>query len=139
MNPRIVVDTGPLVAAFDKREQWALWTAEALRTIQGPLLTCEAVLAEAWFLLQHHPAAWSKVEKWMDRGFLKLAFSLDVERERTFELMRRYRNIPMSLADACLVAMVERGIGDRVLTLDGDFKIYRHSGRRVVPVLMPEG
>lgn len=45
----------------------------------------------------------------------------------------------MSLADACLVAMVERGMGDRVFTLNGGFKIYRHSGRRVVPVLMSEG
>lgn len=77
MSPRIVVDTGPLVAAFDKSEQWAPWTADALRTVRGPMLTCEAVLAESWFLLQHHPIAWAKIEKWMDRGFLKPAFSLD--------------------------------------------------------------
>ena len=42
----------------------------------------------------------------------------------------------MSLADACLVAMVEQEIGDRVFTLDQHFHVYRHSGRRVVPVLM---
>lgn len=52
--------------------------------------------------------------------------------------MEKYRNLPMSLADASLVAMVERGIGDRIFTLDKHFRIYRHSGRRVVPILMPE-
>ncbi len=52
--------------------------------------------------------------------------------------MKKYRNLPMSLADASLLAMVEAGIGDRVFTLDKHFRVYRHSGRRVVPVLMPE-
>ncbi len=51
--------------------------------------------------------------------------------------MRAYRDLPMSLADASLVAMVEAGAGDRVFTLDEHFRVYRHSGRRVVPVLIP--
>lgn len=138
MTERLIVDTGVLVAAFERRDQWAPWVANALKSIHGPLVTCEPVLAETWFLLQDHHTAWAKVEKWLDRGFLKLAFSLEAERKRTFALMDKYRNLPMSLADACLVRMVELGIGDRVFTLDEHFRIYRHSGRRVVPVLMPE-
>ena len=52
-------------------------------------------------------------------------------------MRQRYRNIPMSLADACLLRMAEQITGSVVLTLDSDFKIYRIHDRRLVPVIMP--
>ena len=51
--------------------------------------------------------------------------------------MRRYRNVPMSFADACLVRLVELTENGSILTLDSDFRIYRQSNRRVIPLLMP--
>ena len=51
--------------------------------------------------------------------------------------MRRYRNVPMSFADACLVALVNRTENGSVLTLDSDFRIYRQANRRVIPLLIP--
>ena len=138
MKERILVDTAILVAAFDRADQWTKWTGETLKDLSGPLFTCEAVLAETWFLLQHLPPAWSRVERWLDLGFLKIDFDLQKHRAKVFQLMAKYQDLPMSLADACLVAMVETGLGDRVFTLDKHFRIYRHSGRRIVPVLMPE-
>ncbi len=51
--------------------------------------------------------------------------------------MRRYSNVPMSLADACLVWIVEQTKNASVLTLDSGFRIYRQAGRRVIPVLAP--
>ncbi|MGJ3241633.1 MAG: type II toxin-antitoxin system VapC family toxin [Opitutales bacterium] len=75
---------------------------------------------------------------WVNRGQIQLPFHVQADSRRIFGLMEKYQNLPMSLADASLVAMVERGIGDRVFTLDKHFRIYRHSGRRMVPVLMPE-
>lgn len=74
----------------------------------------------------------------MDDGQIQVPFQLQAEATRVFALMEKYRDLPMSLADASLVAMVETGIGDRVFTLDKHFRVYRHSGRRVVPVLIPE-
>ena len=53
------------------------------------------------------------------------------------ELLRRYRNVPMSLADACLVRLSELYGDCAVLTLDSDFRIYRRHGRQVIPVLAP--
>lgn len=138
MKEVVLIDTGPLVAAFDRRDEWAEWTTEALREVQGPMLTCEPVLTETWYLLRRVPDAWAKVEKWMDLGFLQVDFELQSNRSAVFRLLSKYRDLPMSLADACLVAMIEQGIGDRVFTLDEHFRLYRHSGRRVVPVLMPE-
>ena len=52
--------------------------------------------------------------------------------------MRRYRNRPMSLADACLVRLSELEIAGEILTLDSDFRIYRRHGNKVIPVLMPD-
>jgi uncharacterized protein len=52
--------------------------------------------------------------------------------------MRRYRNQPMSLADACLVRLSEIHPSAAVFTLDSEFRIYRRLGRRVIPVLMPD-
>jgi predicted nucleic acid-binding protein len=52
--------------------------------------------------------------------------------------MRRYRNRPMSLADACLVRLSEIHATGLVLTLDGDFRIYRRHGNKVIPVRMPD-
>lgn len=50
----------------------------------------------------------------------------------------RYANVPMSLADACLVRMAELSVESAVLTLDRDFRLYRKSGRHVVPAIMPD-
>ncbi len=138
MRERFIVDTGILVAAFDRRDFCAGWVADALKRVRPPMVTCEAVLAETWFLLQHQPQGWEKIVHWLDRGFLKVDFSLENNLNGTLELMEKYSDLPMSLADACLVAMVEKGLGDRVFTLDRHFRIYRRRSRRAVPVLMPE-
>jgi predicted nucleic acid-binding protein len=133
----IVIDTGPLVAAFDRSDARSSETIEQFKTIQSPILTCEAVLAETWYLLRNYPPGWEKVENWIESGILQVSFSLATQRERIFVLLRKFRDLPMSLADACLVAMIEQGIGSRVFTFDRHFQIYRHSGRRVVPLLLP--
>jgi predicted nucleic acid-binding protein len=52
--------------------------------------------------------------------------------------MRRYANVPMSLADACLVRIAERTANATVLTLDSDFRIYRQKGRRLIPLITPD-
>lgn len=135
---RLLLDTGPLVAYLDRREAYHPWARERFQELQPPFFTCEPVITEACFLLRHLPGAIDEIGGMLRRRLIWVSFSLDKEAAGIFRLIQQYRDLPMSLADACLVAMVERGIGDRVLTLDGDFKVYRHSGRRVVPVLMPE-
>ena len=106
--------------------------------VKPPLLTCEPVLTETCFLLQNQPQAIDEVARWLESGFIRVAFSLEKRVSGVFRLVAKYRDMPMSLGDACLVAMLESGLGDRIFTLDDHFRIYRHSGRRVVPVLMPD-
>lgn len=57
--------------------------------------------------------------------YVIIDFRLGAEVNRIRELMKRYRNVPMSLADACLVRMNELIPGSTILTLDSDFQIYR--------------
>ncbi|HEX4403689.1 MAG TPA: pilus assembly protein, partial [Polyangia bacterium] len=71
------------------------------------------------------------------RQAVRIAFRLDEEHEQVARLMAKYADVPMSLADACLVRMSESNPRARVLTLDSDFRVYRRSNRQVVPVVMP--
>ena len=73
----------------------------------------------------------------LDRGVMRIAFSIQEQKADLRALMRRYRNRPMSLADACLVRLSEMHASSEVLTLDSDFLIYRRHGNKVIPVRMP--
>lgn len=138
MSGRIALDTGPLVAWLDADDQWHREATQMTRNLRPPFLVCEPVLAEACFLLQGQPNALRQLGNWVKAGYLRILFRLSDHAERIFALMEKYRDPPMSLADGCFVCMIESGIGDSVFTLDAHFRIYRHSGRRMVPVLMPE-
>ena len=69
---------------------------------------------------------------------LTVGLEFNRERQRLRELIRTYRNVPMSLADATLVRMSELHRDSRIFTLDDDFRIYRRHGNKIIPVLMPE-
>jgi predicted nucleic acid-binding protein len=74
------------------------------------------------------------------RGVLEVSFALQEEGASVSSLLRRYRSLPMDLADACLVRMSERYADCAVLTVDSEFRdIYRRNGRQVIPTLLPPG
>ena len=73
----------------------------------------------------------------VQRGVLDVAFDVEDEVDRLIELQRTYANVPMSLADACLVRMTELHARSRVLTTDSDFNIYRRNRRQVIPLCAP--
>jgi predicted nucleic acid-binding protein len=73
----------------------------------------------------------------IERGVFNIAFSVESELAPLRQLMRRYRDQPMSLADACLVRLAELHDKPRVWTLDSDFQVYRRLGRLVIPTLTP--
>jgi len=64
-------------------------------------------------------------------------FDLAADVEPVLTLMHKYRDVPMSLADACLVRMSEALPDPVLLTTDTDFRIYRRHSRHVIPFLMP--
>ncbi len=66
-----------------------------------------------------------------------VTFALQDQWPSVRSLMRRYADVPMSLADACLVRMCEMDPAVRVMTLDSDFTVYRRNARQVIPTIMP--
>ncbi len=139
-RPTVIVDTGPIVALLDADERHHDWARTQFESLDAPLLTCESVLSEACFLLRRIGADATMPVSLAQRGALRVvdAVSSEGEAEAVAALMRRYENIPMSLADACLVHILERTENGSIMTLDSDFRIYRQAKRRVIPLLSPE-
>ena len=133
----VIVDTGPLVALFDRRDADHQWSSETLRTLKAPLITCEAVITEATFLLGAATANGLALLGMIEHGALRTAFDVTEHIRRVRALIDRYSSVPMSLADACLVRMTEVHADSVVWTLDGDFRVYRRHGRQAIPTLMP--
>lgn len=134
----LILDTGPLVALLNRRDKHHGWAAEQWSLAAPPLLTCEAVIAEACFLVQPFAGAQTAVLNLIARDVLDLSFQLAAESTAISRLLNKYRNVPMSLADACLVRMAELHADGVVLTLDSDFSIYRKNGRQVIPATTPD-
>lgn len=139
-RPTVLVDTGPIVALLDADERHHEWAREQFESLHAPLVTCESVLSEACFLLRRVGADATMPVSLVRRGVLKVVdlFGSTDAANAVTALMRRYANIPMSLADACLVCILEHTDNGSIMTLDSDFRIYRQAKRRVIPLLCPE-
>ena len=101
------------------------------------MLTCEAVIVEACFLLRKHSVDQSAVMEMVHRNTVAVDFQLAAHAESVIRLLGKYRDVPMSLADACLVRISEIYPTLRVFTLDKDFKVYRRNRREGIPTLSP--
>jgi uncharacterized protein len=133
-----LLDTGPLVSFLASGLRHHTWAVEQWKLLRPPLLTCEPVLTEATFLLKREGHEADALFALLERGVIRIALAVQEEHADLRALMRRYRNRPMSLADACLVRLSETHPDGHVFTLDSDFRIYRRHGKKVIPVLMPD-
>ena len=134
---RVIVDTGPLVALLNASDTHHEWTRRVLDNVEPPMFSCEAVLAEACFLLRRIKRGQDAILDLVERGVVTVRFSLSSELGAVRKLMDRYASVPMSLADACLVRMSELDQKATVVTLDSDFKIYRRNRRQSIPTALP--
>ena len=135
---KTLIDTGPIVALLVAEDAHSAWAHRVWGELEPPLLTCEAVLSEAQFLIARFGGNPRAVLEFVERGAINIAFGVQNEIKRLLELQQAYRSLPMSLADACLVCMTEQFPRCRVVTTDSHFRIYRRHGRQLIPVLMPE-
>ena len=134
----VIVDAGPLVAYLNKDDQDHAWAAARFRELRGPLLTCEAALSEAIFLLAGTHGGVGKLLALLERGLVVPAFDLHAELPAIATLLRKYADVPMALADACLVRMAELHSDPVVFTVDSDFRTYRKNRRQVIPLIAPD-
>jgi len=133
----VILDAGPLVAYFDANEEHHEWCVRQFESLRPPLLSCETVIAEAAYLIETRDGDSSSLFRFLREKIIQLPFQLEIEIEKVIDLRRRYADLPMDLADACLVCMTEKYRNSRVFTLDRDFKIYRRHGRQVIPLIFP--
>ena len=135
MAKNVLVDAGFLVALLGRRDFHHAWAVAQVPRYAPPWKTCEAVLSEAFHLLG--VAGLSALRELLRRRRLVIDFELDKNLEPVLALMHKYTNVPMSLADACLVRMTETYADPILLTTDTDFHIYRRHSRQVVPCITP--
>ena len=137
MDISVVLDSGPLVAWVDRRDPQHRWTVEELKRLRPPFVTCEAVISESLFLLEDVHDGSALVMGMLREDLIRLAFNLEDHLDAVAAFMAKYHDIPMSLADACLVRMSELHDRARVFTLDSDFRRYRRHGRQTIPLIFP--
>ena len=127
----ILIDTGPIVAFFDKDDRYHALCIDILKEMSGPLVTTWPVLTECFYLLNFSWEVQDSLWLFIQRGGAKI---YPLEKElliRCRELMKQYHDLPMDLADATLVALAEVLEVTKIFTIDHkDFSIYRFKQRR---------
>lgn len=134
----VILDASVLVAILRRRDEHHQWATARAGEIIAPMLTCEAVLSEAHFLMQDLPLGRQSLIGMSLDGIFTVAFNFEEEKVAVGRLLNKYADVPMSFADACLVRMRELHPDSFVFTLDSDFKIYRRNGRQPIPLIYPE-
>ncbi len=134
----MLTDTGPLVAIFDRNDAQHTACVRVLQTLtQSPLLTTWPCFTEAFYLLSTVGGYRSQESLWAMRrnGRLSLLDITEAEANRMDGLMALYKNVPMDLADASLVAVAESRGHARLFSIDSDFYIYRLADGSVLEVV----
>lgn len=134
---RIIVDSGPLVAFLVAEDRYHDWAAEQFGELQAPFFTCEPVLTETFCLVHRLDGGHERFFGLLRSGLLVVDFDLMAEQAALGGLIRKYADVPMSLADACLVRLAELHADAAVFTIDHHFRVYRKQRRRTIPTIMP--
>jgi predicted nucleic acid-binding protein len=134
-SPGVVVDASFLVALWRKNDQNHPWAIRQAQLHPPPWITCESVLSEADHLLA--PDGCATLRLACRRGALIIKAIEGDEFLPVLDLLDKYADVPMSIADACLVRLTEVLPNPLLLTTDSDFKIYRRLGRRAIRTCAP--
>ena len=133
-----MLDTGPWVAALDRRDAYHDWATAQFKQLALPFFTCEAVLTEASHLLRRARVDPTVLFQLVKSGAVVVRYDVESDVARVEALMRQYADKPMDFADACLVHMSELWETSHVLTLDTkDFSVYRKHRNQRISLIIP--
>jgi predicted nucleic acid-binding protein len=135
MAANVLADAGFLVALLNRRDAHHRWAAAKAQQFAPPWQTCESALSEAFHLLGR--GGTPALSELLRRQALVVPFEMGIHFSAVLALMQKYADVPMSLADACLVRMTETIADPVLLTTDADFRIYRRHSRQTVPCILP--
>lgn len=134
MKP-VLLDSGVIVALMDRSEELHGACTKAVRSLEVPLITCEAVIAESCYLLRNLRGAPEAVMDNVTTGNFQIPFQLSREAAAVKGVLRKYRDQEVDLADACLIVLAGELETADILTLDRDFQIYRWGRNKPFRVL----
>ncbi len=120
-----LIDAGPLIALFDKDDQFHEKVKEFLKTFHGHLITTWPVLTEVTHLLDFNVNVQIDFLKWIQREAVKIVNLDNIHLARIIELTEKYSDVPMDLADASLMVIAENEKIKNIITIDSDYHIYR--------------
>jgi predicted nucleic acid-binding protein len=133
----VIADTGPLVAFLVKEDAHHAWARERFKDLPAPFVTCEPVLTETFHLVSRLRGGSRCFFDLVGSGLLTVDWHLLDHVKDLRRLVSKYADLPMSLADACLVRLAEIHSKASVFTVDSHFKIYRKHGRQLISTIMP--
>ncbi|MEO0509289.1 MAG: pilus assembly protein [Verrucomicrobiota bacterium] len=132
MGKRAVIDSGPLIALFDRDDQFHQAICDFLRNYVGSLHSTVAVLTEVTHLLDFSVQAQLDFLSWVLDGGVQIHDIQTEDLNRICELTEKYSDLPMDFADATLMRIAERERISKVISIDHDFYIYRKNDRQSI-------
>ena len=139
MRKRAVIDSGPLIALFDRDDTYHVSVCDFLRDYTGTLHSTVAVLTEVTHLLDFSVRAQIDFLRWVEEGGLHIHSIESQDLRHICELTEKYSDLPMDFADATLIRLAERERISQVISIDRDFYIYRKNNREALENLFRVG
>jgi uncharacterized protein len=125
MDQKIIIDTGPLVAFFNRRDEYHHWVLHQLSTLRGTLVTSESVISECLYVLDYSKNAIHALSEMVANNQLIISTTPAPHFSEILKLVEKYQDLPASVADASLLVLYNSLKKDKIFTLDSDFLIYR--------------
>lgn len=137
MDQRIIVDAGPLVAFFNRRDEYHHWVLLQLSTLRGTLVTTESVISECLYLLDYSKVAITAIHDMVMSKKLLISDVPTQDYAEVLKLVEKYQDLPASVADVSLLVVYNSMKLAKILTLDSDFKIYRARNGKPPALIAP--
>ncbi|TNE74503.1 PIN domain-containing protein [bacterium] len=123
---KLLVDSGPLIALFDKRDIHHNRVLTYCRFSKERFTSSWMVVTEVSYMLSFNQHLKINFLKWIDKGGLEIIPIEHSDLERIIELSTAYIDIPIDLTDASLIVLSEKIQTRRILSIDSDFQIFRN-------------
>jgi hypothetical protein len=121
----ILIDAGPLIALFDKDDNYHKKIIEFIKNRNFKFITTSAVITEVSYMLNFNIEVQIAFFEWIMKEGVLLQEIKQKDFYRIVELTKKYRDRPMDFADATLVLAAEKTGINQIISIDSDFDIYR--------------
>ncbi len=127
---KIIIDSGPLIALFDKSDKYHVSIVKFLKENKDELITSLASITETLYLLDFNVNAQLDFIEWIFKGAVLIENITNKDFAIIRALMNKYKDLPIDFADACLILLSEKLKINKIITIDSDFNIYKTCGKK---------